>query len=195
MTTLKIDEAVIYKPINVHITKKVNRNIKYLVIHYTAGTTSKKGTALATRNVFLHRKASADFIVDDTDIVQINPDIENYYCWAVGDGNGKYGVMNNNSINIEICSSLKKGTTYKVPNHNGWYFTDAAETNAIKLAKIIMEKYNIKLENVITHYDASRKACPGLVGWNKGRLYDESSGKVIGTNNTKKWDAFKAKLA
>ena len=38
--------------INTHITRLANRPIKYIAIHYTAGSTSRKGTALNTRNVF-----------------------------------------------------------------------------------------------------------------------------------------------
>jgi hypothetical protein len=75
--------------INTHITRLANRPIKYIAIHYTAGSTSRKGTALSTRNVFLKRNASADFVVDDETIVQINPDLRNYYCWSVGDAKNK----------------------------------------------------------------------------------------------------------
>ena len=112
--------------INTHITRLANRPIKYIAIHYTAGSTSRKGTALSTRNVFLKRNASADFVVDDETIVQINPDLRNYYCWSVGDaknkttGGGKlYGIATNrNTISIEICSNLMKGRNAAYPNHD-----------------------------------------------------------------------------
>ena len=83
-TSKCIDSSVIYKPLPIHITK-APRKPKYLAIHFTAGSNSKPGKALSTYNTFINRKASADFVVDDRDIVQFNPDIENYYCWAVGD--------------------------------------------------------------------------------------------------------------
>lgn len=72
---------------------------------------------MSTRGVFLSRKASADFIVDDKDVVQVNPDLERYYCWAVGDGKGKKGITNSNSISIEMCSTRKKNTLFAIPNH------------------------------------------------------------------------------
>ena len=189
------DEINIIKmPLGVHISKAPNREIKYLAIHFTAGSSSKAGSAKSVKHVFEQRKASADFCVDDKDMVQFNPDLHNYYCWAVGDGNGKYGVTNKNSISIEICSSLKKGTSAAVPNHSGWYFTDAALENAVKLSKYLMKKYNIPIDRVIRHYDASRKSCPGLVGWNDGTLYKEDGSKTKEKNNSNEWIKFKKKL-
>lgn len=189
------DEINIIKmPLGVHISKAPNREIKYLAIHFTAGSSSKAGSAKSVKHVFESRKASADFAVDDQDLVQFNPDLKNYYCWAVGDGNGKYGVTNKNSISIEICSSLKKGTSAAVPNHSGWYFTDAALENAVKLSKHLMKKYNIPIDRVIRHYDASRKSCPGLVGWNDGTLYKEDGSKTKEKNNSNEWIKFKKKL-
>lgn len=189
------DEINIIKmPLGVHISKAPNREIKYLAIHFTAGSSSKAGSAKSVKHVFESRKASADFAVDDQDLVQFNPDLKNYYCWAVGDGNGKYGVTNKNSISIEICSSLKKGTSAAVPNHSGWYFTDAALENAVKLSKYLMKKYNIPIDRVIRHYDASRKSCPGLVGWNDGALYKEDGSKTKEKNNSNEWIKFKKKL-
>lgn len=189
------DEINIIKmPLGVHISKAPNREIKYLAIHFTAGSSSKAGSAKSVKHVFESRKASADFAVDDQDLVQFNPDLKNYYCWAVGDGNGKYGVTNKNSISIEICSSLKKGTSAAVPNHSGWYFTDAALQNAVKLSKYLMKKYNIPIDRVIRHYDASRKSCPGLVGWNDGTLYKEDGSKTKEKNNSNEWIKFKKKL-
>ena len=189
------DEINIIKmPLGVHISKAPNREIKYLAIHFTAGSSSKAGSAKSVKHVFEQRKASADFCVDDRDMVEFNPDLHNYYCWAVGDGNGKYGVTNKNSISIEICSSLKKGTSAAVPNHSGWYFTDAALENAVKLSKYLMKKYNIPIDRVIRHYDASRKSCPGLVGWNDGTLYKEDGSKTKEKNNSNEWIKFKKKL-
>lgn len=200
-----IDPSIIYKPLSVHITK-CSRIPKYLAIHFTAGTNSKPGKALSTYNTFISRQASADFVVDDRDIVQFNPDINNYYCWAVGDnrqlsrGGAKFNgkASNKNTISIEICSTCNPATSTAVskPNHNGWSFTDAVLNNAIKLAKLIMKKYNIPIENVIRHYDITGKLCPGLLGWNDEEIYDKNTGKkIIGKrNNSEEWLKFKQKL-
>jgi N-acetylmuramoyl-L-alanine amidase CwlA len=191
-----IGPGVVYSPISVHMGScPGGRKIEYLVIHYTAGSTSKEGAAEQSRRVFLSRNASADFVVDDKTMLQVNPDPLKFYCWAVGDGNGKYGVTNKNAISIEICSNLTKGTTAKVPNHDGWFFTDASINNAVELAKMIMRKYNIPLERVIRHYDASRKLCPGILGWNPGTVYDAVTGKPTKDKSTEeKWHAFKNRL-
>lgn len=71
-------------------TKKTSvknaRSIEYIVIHYTAGTTSKPGAASNTASYFANspKDASADFIVDDATVVQYNPDILNRYAWHCG---------------------------------------------------------------------------------------------------------------
>lgn len=188
-----LNEDIIYDPIFEHITKD-KRKIKYLVIHYTAGASSKEGKAKENRDWFLKSKASADFCVDDKTIVQVNPDLENYYCWAVGDGKGKKGIYNKDCISIEICSNLKKGTTHKVPNHEGWYFTEDSINNAIKLSKLIMRKYNIPLERVVRHFDISSKKCPGILGFNDGFIYTTDGKITEEKNNSSKWLNFKNKL-
>jgi len=188
--------------INVHISPSAGRPIKYIVVHYTAGGTSKPGTAMATRNVFLKRNASADFVVDDRDIVQINPHLKNYYCWSVGDKKNPYTgggqlhgqATNKNTISIEICSNLKSGYSAAVANHQGWYFTDASLNNAIKLVKYLMKMYNIPKSNVVRHYDITGKMCPGIVGWNKAPIYDNKGNKTGDTNNETEWEKFKSKF-
>lgn len=186
---------IVYNPINVHITR-ANRKIKYLVIHYTAGRKSTPGSAVNTRNVFLRRAASADFCVDDTTIIQVNPDLNKYYCWAVGDGNGKYGITNTNSISIEMCSTLDDGADSHKSNHVGWHITDDVFNNTVKLAKYLMKKYDISVDRVVRHYDASRKLCPGVIGWNDGPLYDSRTGKKLSQkNNSDVWLKFKNLIA
>lgn len=200
-----IDVSVIYKPLPMHVTK-YSRTPKYLAIHFTASSSSKPGKALSTYNTFMNRQASADFVVDDRDIVQLNPDIKNYYCWAVGDvkkssreGAKFHGkAYNQNTISIEICSTCNPATSTTVSkaNHDGWSFTDAALNNAVKLAKMIMKKYNIPIENVIRHYDITGKLCPGLLGWNNEAIYNKNTGKkIVGKwNNSQEWLKFKNRL-
>lgn len=198
-----IDPSVIYKPLSVHVTKGRQTPL-YLAIHFTAGSNSTPGRAQSVYNTFVSRSASADFAVDDRDMVQFNPDISNYYCWAVGDaknsssgGASLYGkATNRNTISIEICSTCKPATTTAVskPNHEGWSFTDAALDNAAKLAKIIMKKYNIPIDRVVRHYDISGKLCPGIPGWNNGGMYNIDGSKSSQKNNSDRWLAFKKRL-
>ena len=191
------DLKIINKFLSNHITSSSNREIKYLAIHYTAGGSSSPGSAQAIFNVFSQRSASADFAVDDRDIVQFNPDLKNYYCWAIGDkgvGTLKNQATNRNTISIEICSNLKKGTSAAVPNHSGWTFTTASLQNAWKLSKYLMKKYNIPKERVIRHYDVTGKLCPGIVGWNNGVLYDPTGKVTKDKNNSSCWNNFKNSL-
>lgn len=188
---------IIKKPLSVHVTKKANRDIKYIAIHYTAGGSSKSGSAAACYNVFNSRSASADFAVDDEQIVQFNPDIKNYYCWAVGDkgtGTLKNQATNSNTISIEICSNLLKGTSGAVPNHSGWTFTSASLENAKKLTRYLMKTYNIPKERVIRHYDVTGKCCPGIIGWNEWYICDTSGKATKQKNNSSEWTKFKSSL-
>lgn len=167
-----------------------NRPLKYIVIHYTAGTTSRTGIAYNTAVMFSNPSiyASADFIVDDTTIVQFNPDINNRYCWHCGDsknynkGGSYYGACQNyNSIGIEVCSSNRTGQM-TAANDNNYYFTEAVVNKALELTKYLMKTYNIPASNVIRHYDVTGKYCPGIIGWN------EDSG------NASSWKSFKLRL-
>ena len=196
-----VDDCVIYNPLSVHITPSKGRAIKYLAIHFTAGSSSKEGRAMTTKRTFETRNASADFCVDDRDIVQFNPDPRNYYCWAVGDkrqitgGASLNGIaLNKNTISIEICSSCKSGFSVANANHEGWYFTEAAINNAVKIAKILMKTYNIPIERVVRHYDITGKLCPALVGWNDYYVMSNDGKTKIRKNNSEQWQAFKARL-
>lgn len=173
-------------------TGYLNRPVKYIVVHYTAGSTSKSGSARNTAIQFSDpaRYASADFIVDDETIVQFNPDIRNRYCWHCGDdrnrfsmGGKEYGKCTNvNSIGVEVCSTNPNWQASDFANSKKWSFTDKVVENAVELVKYLMQTYNIPIENVIRHYDVTGKLCPGIIGWN------EDSG------NAKKWEEFKARL-
>lgn len=178
-----VDPSVVYAPLKSCITHTPNRAIKYIAIHYTAGASSAPGRAVGMKSSWEKtRRASADFGVDDSTMVQFNPDLRNYKCWSVGDkknpysGGGRlYGIAGNgNTISIEICSNLKKGYDASKVNHEGWYFTEESLENAIKLTKILMKKYGIDIDHVVRHYDISGKVCPGLLHWNNAKGNDSS---------------------
>jgi len=198
-----VDPSVVYLPLSVHVSKLPGRSIRYIAIHYTAGASSAPGSARAVRNVFVKREASADFAVDDNECVQFNPDLNNYYCWAVGDKKNPYSsggklngiAFNRNTISIEVCSNLKKGTSASAANHSGWTFTDAEIENTLKLVRILMKKFGIPKERVVRHYDITGKLCPGVIGWNNEKIYDAVTGKATSAkSDSKAWEEFKARL-
>ncbi len=138
--------------------------IRYIVIHDTANS-SKGADADAHFKYFNgeNRNSSADFFVDDEKILQVN-DYTKYYTWQVGDGKGKYGITNQNSVGIEICI-----------NADGDY--DKAFLNAVELTKYLMKELNISPEYVKRHYDASRKNCPASMSknnWEKWEIFKEA---------------------
>lgn len=192
------DIEIVDAHISTHITKKVGRKIDYIAVHYTAGASSKAGSAKAVRNVFLKRSASADFVVDDATIVQINPDLRNFYCWSVGDkknayssGGRLYGnAKNSNTVSIEVCSNLAKGASASAANHAGWSFTEASLNNARKLVRYLMKKYNVPKTNVVRHYDVSGKLCPGVIGWNNEAIYTTDGKRTNEKSTSEKWQEF-----
>lgn len=139
------------------------KKIEYIVIHDT-GNEAPLAHAEAHYNYFNNakRNASAHYFVDEKQILQIIEDADT--AWHVGDGKGKYGITNQNSIGIEICIN------------DGNYSTEIAKT--IELVKYLMKKYNIPFDKVVRHYDASRKLCPAK----------------LSKNNWEAWKAFKAQL-
>lgn len=145
-----------------NFSSRNGNTVKYIVLHYTGnkGDTAKDNATYFNGG---NRNASAHYFVDDNYIYQVVED--NNSAWSVGDGKGLYGITNSNSISIEMCC-----------NANG-EITEKTEANAVELVKMLMSKYNISVENVVRHYDASRKSCPN---WS--------------SNNWSRWTSFKNKL-
>ena len=156
-------------------TYSPGRQIQYLVIHYTAGVISKRGSASGCASWFANPSAggSADYIIDEETFIQYNPDPLNRYCHAVGGsrfntkGGRLYGIAKNaNCVSLEICSTNTKGKiTY--PNDYAYSFTDEVLQKAVEVVKYLMELYGIDADHVIRHYDVNGKCCPGIIGWNK----------------------------
>ena len=186
--SIKIEKHTGYS----NTTSLLNRTIDYIVIHYTAGSTSRAGTAKNNAVMFSDpvHYASADFIVDDETIVQYNPNVKNRFCWHCGDNKNPYSMggkfygkcTNANSIGIEICSTNPNWTASDQANSKKWSFTEKAVAKAVELTKYLMQTYNIPADRVIRHYDVSGKLCPGIIGWNED------------SKDVSQWKAFKAKL-
>ena len=171
----------------------LNRNINYLVIHYTEWSSSRKGTAREVAEFFsMHALwVAADFAVDDVEFVAYNPDFKNRYCHTVGDGTVRRGpaggsllgiATDQNCINIEMCSSNVTGIM-QLPNDPSYFLTEATRSNALMLARYLMNELDIDINHVIRHFDASGKPCPGIIGWNEI------------TGDESEWKRFKEDLA
>ncbi|MBL7575357.1 Flagellum-specific peptidoglycan hydrolase FlgJ [Peptoniphilus asaccharolyticus DSM 20463] len=147
----------LFRPIKRNAYSRKGNLIQYLVIHDT-GNSNKGAGALAHRNYVENntRGASAHYFVDDKVIVQYVGD--SLSAGSVGDGKGKYGITNANSLSIEMCinSDADYAKTYK---------------NTVELTKNLMRKFNIPLDRVVRHYDASRKNCPGHMSKNNWKAW------------------------
>ncbi len=121
---------------------------RYIVVH-TTGNTRRGADAQAHFEYWNSGNVgqSADFVVDDKGVLQIN-DYTKYYTWHCGDGKGKYGITNANSIGVEICV-----------NEDG--DLDRALEHAAEFLRKL--KAETGIENVVRHYDASRKNCPAAL--------------------------------
>lgn len=153
-----------FKQINNNRTRIWNRNIQYIVIHDT-GNPRKTANAEMHFQYFnnAYRGSSADFFVDDSQVLQIN-DYNLYRSWHCGDGKGKYGITNNNSIGIEICINKKE--------------IDLTLKNTIDLTADLMHNFNLDISKVVRHYDASRKNCPNIFSKNNWELWESFKEEV-----------------
>ena len=132
--------------------KRALRDIRYIVVHYTA---NKMDKAVNNGEYFAKHitKSSAHYFVDENEVIQSVKD--DYIAYSVGGskykntgGGSLYGICKNaNSISVELCDSY-----YGVPQKTA--------ERAAELIRGLMHKYNVSIENVIRHYDVTGKICP-----------------------------------
>lgn len=118
----------------------------YIVIHETDNWSKgadAKAHATAMKNGNL--AGTVHYYVDSKSVYQTLDHSDG--AWAVGDGKGKYGITNRNSINIEICVN---------PETDYYKAVDKAE----QLAAQLLKQYGWGTDHLKRHYDASRKNCP-----------------------------------
>ena len=118
----------------------------YVVIHETdnwANGANARAHATAMKNGNL--AGTVHYYVDSQECYQTLEHQDG--AWAVGDGHGKYGISNLNSINIEICVN---------PESNYYLAVD----RAAELAAMLLNQYGWDTSHLKRHYDASRKHCP-----------------------------------
>lgn len=118
----------------------------YIVIHETDNWSKgadAKAHATAMKNGNL--AGTVHYYVDSKSVYQTLDHSDG--AWAVGDGKGKYGITNRNSINIEICVN---------PETDYYKAVDKAE----QLAAQLLKQHGWGIDHLKRHYDASRKNCP-----------------------------------
>lgn len=160
------------------LTKR-NHSIDFIVVHYTAGTSSSdaKNTVSSWNND--PNQASANYVVDRKKIVHTVADDEAVYTWHCGTS-GKYyhpTCRNSNSIGIEMQSDYDgKFPGYKNLKYptdwDRWYLRDEVVENATKLVAYLMKKYHLSDVDtqVLRHYDVTHKECPyPMVGKNENK--------------------------
>ena len=145
--------------------------IRYIVVHDT-GNPSRGANATAHYNYFNggDRSSSADFFVDDTQVLCVN-DYYKYYTWHCGDGHGKYGITNRNSVGIEFCINVDSDR-------------DKTLARTAQLVRELMQELNIPIERVVRHYDASRKNCPQSMSGNGWAQWYKFKEKLKGEDLT-----------
>ena len=121
-----------------------NRKIDHIVIHYTGNdgdTAEGNGRYFAAAC----REASAHYFADEREVVQSVADEDT--AWHAGNW-----VMNCRSLGVELCSRR---------DENGRYYIPAATVrNAQAIVRELMARYGIPAENVLRHYDVTKKVCP-----------------------------------
>lgn len=170
---------------------KRTQAVRYIVLHYVGSGTSASGSARANCAFFAggNRNASANYFVDDANIYEY-ADPSKYATWHVGDGGGRYGITNGNSVGIEVCINGD------VP------YTDDELPRVAWLVQRLQAQFGVPDSRVVRHYDASRKACPyyytpsgrgGSAAWKNLRSYvtgsssKPSASKPSASKPTKKY--------
>lgn len=150
-----------------------NKRNKYIVIHYVGAVSSALNNAKYFNSTY--RDASANYFVDDKSIYRVVKDKD--IAWHCGAKKYYNSCRNYNSIGIEMCCFNNKGVLD---------ITEKTIQNTAELTKELMKKYNIPIENVVRHYDVTRKDCPApfvkdINRWNnfKNRLVETQKTKSI----------------
>jgi len=171
-TKYKINKRLA-KQISYSSAKRKRKDIKYIVIHYTAGkndTAKNEADYFATSNT---REAGAHFFVDREGKIYKSVNL-NHAAWSVGGnkypdteftGGGKYygKCTNFNSVSIELCAIADKAPSKEQTKATKW------------LIHNYIQKYCKNAKKIIRHFDVTGKSCP----------------KRMATKDNKEWKEFK----
>ena len=132
---------------NTNRTVRDGRKIEYIVIHYVGAVSSAKNNTIYFKDAY--RGVSSHYFVDDNSIWQCVEEKDRaWHCGALIYYNK---ARNDNSIGIEMCCFMNNGKLD---------ISEKTIANTIELVKDVMKRHNIPIENVVRHYDVTRKKCP-----------------------------------
>ena len=140
-----------YSP-NFNLKKRVTKQIKYIIFHYT-GMKTESGAINKLTNI--QSKVSSHYLIKNNgNILTLVPDL--YEAWHAGKSSWKnYKSLNLNSVGIEITN----------PGHEFGYkkFSKKQISSLLKLSKFLIKKYKISSRNILGHSDIApeRKKDPG----------------------------------
>tara|TARA_B100001250_G_scaffold4526_1_gene3818 strand:+ start:34 stop:738 length:705 start_codon:yes stop_codon:yes gene_type:complete len=140
-----------YSP-NLNYKKRLKKNIRFIIIHYT-GMKSEKAAIDRLTNI-QSAVSSHYFITKNGNITLLVPEL--YIAWHAGKSKWKgQSFLNKNSIGIEITN----------PGHRFGYknFTYKQINSTVTLIKYLVNKYKISKKNILGHSDIApdRKKDPG----------------------------------
>ncbi|GAA5418064.1 N-acetylmuramoyl-L-alanine amidase CwlH [Paraliobacillus ryukyuensis] len=155
--------------------------VNTITIHQT-GNTNAGADAQAHANIQTNmnsRQASWHYSVDDKEAIQSFPD--NVQCWHATDGGGP---GNTTSLSIELCI-----------NSDGDY--EKTVQNGAELAKELLDKHHLTVNDLRQHHDWYAKNCPAQIRAGKhGIRWNDFLNMVQGKSvqvDTKVKAAFKSK--
>ena len=173
------------------IPTRPESDIKYIVVHYTAGSMDVAGHAdWYKKGANGNHGCMAQYYTRDEEVGLLAP-VTRAVWHAGGDsrGAGKRVVesiqnltdLNDVSVGIEMCSIMKNGN---------YYMSEKTIETTAKLVRALMEKYNVPIENVVRHYDNAYKNCPLMMVDKEYRNQLFEGGKNDGGNSIT-WTKFK----
>ena len=141
------------------------KEVKKIAVHYVGNPNT---SALSNRNYFENckeggRYVSSHYIVGlKGEVIQCIPLNEWSYCTNQANGY---------SISIETCHPKSDGI-----------FNDSTYVSLCELCAMLLKKYNLTVNDLIRHYDVTRKTCP--LHWTPTKYQSEAVA-------TARWNRFK----
>ena len=141
------------------------KEVKKIAVHYVGNPNT---SALANRNYFENckeggRYVSSHYIVGlKGEVIQCIPTDEWSYCTNQANGY---------TISIETCHPRSDGV-----------FNDSTYVSLCELCAMLLKKYNLTVNDLIRHYDVTRKTCP--LHWTPTKYQSEAVA-------TARWNRFK----